>query len=229
MLDNNSILKCNTQCKSSPMLSCTMDSKAPLGFLQQFHKLGMCYKDIEAAEVKAGVKFDWLVKLRSDMMFLEPLPDVRTLDAKRVYVPYGTLSVEKPRMLYNDHVFFCRRELCEFYFTLGPRYQRCTPEDPQGLFFRKKDDSQSVFVQYYKRRLETVYMAYILIRPHTFDCERLGYHKDTVLGKKLYRTWAHTCKVLARDKRIKDCAFWRNDAKVSALIPNATSCPGWRR
>jgi len=99
---------------------CDINSSVHTGLIaESFQWLGLhqCYTQIHHAEVERGRQYDWLLRTRTDLVPLEPLP-LGMLDPAYAYVPLGGFSPYNSTMCMNDHVFVCPRHLCRPYFEL---------------------------------------------------------------------------------------------------------------
>ena len=63
------------------------------------------------------MRYDWLLKLRPDLVFFDGLPLLATLRPHSVFVPRGVMTSRPTLQLMNDHVFLCPRALCKPYFV----------------------------------------------------------------------------------------------------------------
>jgi hypothetical protein len=71
--------------------------------------------DYEQRLKKMGkaARFDWVVRLRTDLVFFGPLPSLGQLSTQNVHVPVGVVS---RRTLLNDHIALVPRTLAHGYF-----------------------------------------------------------------------------------------------------------------
>lgn len=142
--------------------------------LRQFHKLHLAYRalrDYEAAS--AQPPFDWVLKVRPDLVWFEPLPlaSINTTAAiatgrggARVYVPHGVMSRRPEMQLHNDHVFLCPREACGPYFDrLITNYGAC----------RGNVNKEAFFEEAYGGRTGMIEVAYTIARESGPECERM--------------------------------------------------------
>jgi hypothetical protein len=105
-------------------LNATCDSMTPgpfvlntQGTLLQFIALHEVFQDVEQTERQRGVNYDWVIKLRTDLVFFEAL-SIRGLDSNFVHLPSGGMSGESTSRWTNDHIFVCPRHLCRAYYEL---------------------------------------------------------------------------------------------------------------
>ena len=71
--------------------------------------------DYEQRLKKTGraARFDWIIRLRTDLIFFGPLPSLGQLSTQHVHVPMGVVS---RRTLLNDHIALVPRTLAHGYF-----------------------------------------------------------------------------------------------------------------
>ena len=81
----------------------------------QYWKLQQVFLQVKRYEVRsrAGRQFDWLVRMRTDVWFLAPLPPLWSLNATQVHVPHGMVTRTVPM---NDHFAIVPRHLASSYF-----------------------------------------------------------------------------------------------------------------
>ena len=75
------------------------------------------YEDIEASERRRGRQYEWILRLRTDVVYFEDLA-VEALDARFVHLPSGGMAASEDTRFTNDHLFICPRRLCRAYFYL---------------------------------------------------------------------------------------------------------------
>lgn len=85
--------------------------------LQQWSGIGACYDDVERAEAAARARYDWIVRLRTDLVFIRPLR-LSALEPSAVFVPLGGINPRPAYRCLNDHMVACPRALCRPYFRL---------------------------------------------------------------------------------------------------------------
>jgi len=93
------------------------------GTLLQWIALRAAYQDVLQTEQQRGVSYDWIVKLRTDLVFFEAIPPVRGLDSTLVHLPSGGMSEDPNTRWTNDHLFLCPRHLCRAYYELLELWQ----------------------------------------------------------------------------------------------------------
>lgn len=174
---SNDTLPCRRHCG----LRCnTIAHDAPIEWLRQFFHVGRVWalvRDYERRVLRST--YAWYVKLRADLLHLEPLRSLARLSPDAVYVASGIMTSVARYQRINDHIFVCSRpELCEHYFLVTDRtYGQCSrgfrmPWPPQQLFARQFNTSQ----------LRLLRHAYTVARPGVGagpECNRLDCdHRD---------------------------------------------------
>lgn len=88
--------------------------------LVQWIGIRECYRQIEAHEQKEQMKYSFIFRTRSDIVYLEDIPLTSEILQKQdeVYVPMGGMSEKQEFQCMNDHMFLCPRALCRPYFEL---------------------------------------------------------------------------------------------------------------
>ena len=90
-----------------------------LPVMRQWFALGICYEAISAHEQRVGQPYSWLIRLRTDMVPLAPIPLAGTMRlSAHAHVPVGGMIHAEQYRCLNDHVFICPRALCRSYFML---------------------------------------------------------------------------------------------------------------
>jgi hypothetical protein len=100
---------------------------APRAFFLAFHKVRAAYALVRVQEREQGWNYDWLIRSRTDIVFLSEVPPLAWLRRDRVYVPSAGLGCCP---YWNDHLFLCPRPLCANYFKLFELYEGCTDGPP---------------------------------------------------------------------------------------------------
>ena len=75
---------------------------------EQMWKIHLCGQLVDAWEAKRGMKFDWLLKWRSDIMLLQPFLQLPIQPPQNQFVYVNTNT--------RDHFFLCPRHLCNRFF-----------------------------------------------------------------------------------------------------------------
>ena len=89
--------------------------------LVQWIAIRAAYLAIEQAEEqRGGVRYAWIVRTRTDIVYLEDFASkwLFTSNNQFVYVPEGGMNAFDVAMCQNDHLFCCPRSLCRPYFHL---------------------------------------------------------------------------------------------------------------
>lgn len=108
-------------------LATVEDRSAPGHPLVQWLAIGACFELIAAAEAARGAQYDWVLRLRTDLVFFAAFP--MPTNAERVYLPSGGMSYRHWLRCCNDHMFLCPRRLCSPYEFLLRNFDRadCKP------------------------------------------------------------------------------------------------------
>ena len=144
--------------------------------LRQFHKFHLAFEALREYEAtSAQPPFDWVLKVRPDLIWFEPLPLTpwitaavaathgRARDA-RVFVPHGVMTREPRMQRHNDHVFLCPREACRPYFDqLFDNYRTC-----KGTL-----NKEDFFDEVYGGRTDLFEVAYTIARETGIECDRM--------------------------------------------------------
>jgi len=73
------------------------------------------YRAVEKSEIKNEFKFDWIIRMRTDLVWMSPMRTSHFID-KAPLVPWGDIWVDPLQSCMNDHVFACPRGQCRSYF-----------------------------------------------------------------------------------------------------------------
>ena len=84
--------------------------------LAQFVGLHACYAEVVKRERTLGTSYSWLLRTRTDVVFLQTLRLPH--DVTVAYVPQDGMNVHPLALCTNDHLFLCPRHLCRPYFEL---------------------------------------------------------------------------------------------------------------
>lgn len=68
----------------------TCPDKYPMSCNAQWRRLELCLTEIHALEAARGKQFDWVVRIRPDMLFPVPLGNIRVHDPSYVHLPLGS-------------------------------------------------------------------------------------------------------------------------------------------
>lgn len=117
-----------------------------------------------------GARFEWLLKVRPDLLFLGPLPPLATLPPRRVFVPRGVMTSDPRLQRLNDHVFLCPRALCEGHFVAPTAaYRACVGGD----LARFVPPQRLLQEPYGPHAIVLINLSYTLARAGGPDCGRL--------------------------------------------------------
>ena len=186
---SNASLPCRPHCG----LRCdTMKHDAPIEWLRQFFAISNAWRTVLRFEQEqmAGEAHRWYCRLRPDLLHLQPLLPLSSLDTAAVHVPSGIMTSHRRYQKLNDHMALCaKRDVCANFFTIADEYAKCgrdfrMPWPPQLLYARKymhmhdpvhglsgsrtrSDDSRAA--------LRLFEHAYTVTRPGSGpECNRLG-------------------------------------------------------
>ena len=139
---SNATLPCRHECR----LRCdTIRHDAPIEWMRQFFAISNAWSAVlrYEREQMGGKPHRWYVRLRPDLLHLQPLLPLSSLDRAFVHVPSGIMTSARRYQRLNDHIVLCAtRELCAPYFRLVERtYAHCgkefkMPWPPQLLYAR---------------------------------------------------------------------------------------------
>lgn len=178
LIISNATLPCRPQCG----LRCNvMAHDAPIEWMRQFFAVSRAWHLVLAYERDAmsGAAHSWYIKTRPDLLHLQPLVQLSSLDRGRVHVASGVMTSASRFQHYNDHIMLCATHaLCEIYFLVVERtYATCAagfkmPWPPQELYIRELQRLRA----HAGTRGSTVLFqhAYTVVRPERGpECNRL--------------------------------------------------------
>ena len=84
--------------------------------LRAWTSIGACYDAVVAAEQSRKSAYEWLYRIRTDLVFLSDI--FAPPAAEVVLVPGGGMTQHLPLRCMNDHMTACPRRLCRPYFHL---------------------------------------------------------------------------------------------------------------
>jgi hypothetical protein len=92
-------------------------------WLAQWGKLAKCFHTVKDYEAEKGVKFDYVIRIRPDMMFARDLPPPSQMLAgnSAIGIPFGIGG----KRGFNDHAVVCKMEACPAYFLPPDDYDAC--------------------------------------------------------------------------------------------------------
>jgi hypothetical protein len=105
-----------------------------LAVLVQWVGVRQCYRQAARREDSRGRRYHWLLRWRTDIVLMRPLPPLQSLGADQVFVPQGGMSSNPQSACMNDHIFLCPRHLCHAYFELAELWDSpyCVDQAEQG-------------------------------------------------------------------------------------------------
>ena len=98
--------------------SCTRATATRDEVLRQWLGVRSAYRLVKAEERRRGHKYTWLLRTRTDIVHLRPLPRLDSLAQQFAYTPRGGMNAAREAACTNDHMFLCPRRLCRAYFEL---------------------------------------------------------------------------------------------------------------
>jgi hypothetical protein len=104
LIFSSDALRCRPQCR----LRCdTVSREAPIEWLRQFYAVAQAWQMVLEYERDTQRTHGWYVRLRPDMVHLQPLTSLAHLDPAAVYVPSGVMTRAVAFLSYNDHMLIC--------------------------------------------------------------------------------------------------------------------------
>lgn len=97
--------------------TCPCKYQAAGRVLTQWANLKILYNMIEEQEFVRQKQYKWILRTRTDTVFLEPVV-MNKFDADYAYLPRDGMNFDPRAMCQNDHFFACPRHLCSPYFNL---------------------------------------------------------------------------------------------------------------
>ena len=96
-----------------------------INFLYAWVSMRSCYHMILDGEQRRGVPYQWILRTRTDIVYLGPLqlpqrPPGDGAVTDHAYIPTGGLT-SMNMVCENDHIFLCPRHLCEPYLNMLDR------------------------------------------------------------------------------------------------------------
>jgi hypothetical protein len=80
------------------------------------------YRMVVTAEGVRGKPYDWLLRTRSDIVYVMDVP-IHALERSHAYVPVFGMNPSPAAACTNDHIFICPRHLCRPYFEMLELYE----------------------------------------------------------------------------------------------------------
>jgi len=103
------------------LTACATPSCAP-----QFADLERCWIAVKSFEQKRSMRFDWILRLRTDLKFHAPFGPIRRFDPQEVHLVFLHRAFGKSRPLnYQDNVALVPRYLAAAYFNVRHEPRMC--------------------------------------------------------------------------------------------------------
>ena len=166
------MLACNVRCE----LPCDTRKTGVFQWLDQYRKVRAAFRQIELHEKTLGKRFDWLLRLRPDLIYFAPFPPLSPFDKSFVYVPRGIMTSAPQLQAYNDHAFLCHRASCRAYFNTVGVYEQCESNTSGWLRALRPDVHQVpqvLFQRPYAGRVQLFNLSYTLARHNGPECGRM--------------------------------------------------------
>jgi hypothetical protein len=158
-----------------------------------------CYQQVKARERERGVLFDWIVRLRFDVAFFEPLPSllVLTLSGRGVYV------ADNHERTFADQFALIAREFADAYFD-STQMRCCTSVNRCltrliGSYFLPQNPEQGLQASLWVRRVPVKfgYIPWVLVRQagrgHTGAVANCYVHKECCAHNGKQRVFGASC------------------------------------
>ena len=129
----------------------------------QYAKLQASLTMLRSYETRWHTEFDWVLRLRTDMLFLESLPHHSTL-SMGAHLPSGMVMAG----YLNDHAMVISRKYAAAYFDLASEWACNTTEDAAG---ERHTDNSTLIVDRLRsfgvpqQSIMSIWMPYVLLRP----------------------------------------------------------------
>lgn len=143
----------------------------------QWTKVKTCYKLMDNYEKKSGGAFDFMVRVRSDLLFLQRLMTSLMFQPQKIIVPKGIVGHARGGI--NDHIAACPRALCSSYFEIVDTYEHCTGPWESYMGHAAGGDDGNVLLSNHLNSLgaavQEVFIDYTIYRacPVGPECHRL--------------------------------------------------------
>lgn len=183
----------NLTCRARCAIPCVLGKDMPWQFVLMCKHFQQAWHFLINWEAANHRRFDWVLKVRPDLLWMEPFP--KGFVHAVVGVPRGVMTGVDMYVRLNDHVFWCARDRCAPYFETMPlRYQQnCSlilPDPPQRALFDFPGGDAVGLVD----------VAYTIARLKGPECFRLQ------CGKANYETGCiapHLTRFMARCEQIR--------------------------
>ena len=140
-------------------------------WLQQFERIRLAYESVTAHEARVGARFEWLLKVRPDLLFLGELPPLAAMPPQHVFVPRGVMTSDPSLQRLNDHVFLCPRDMCAGRFVHPTAAYRACVGSALATFVPPQRLLQE---PYGSHEIILINLSYTIARAGGPDCGRLG-------------------------------------------------------
>ena len=148
---------------------------------EQWQKVQMVFRMVTAHEMRHGVRFDWLLRMRTDLVFFAPLPSHLNpnLTSSSLHLPLGMVS---NRVSFNDHLAIVPRNLAEVYFDMVDE-QDCEANASALLHGKRVRQGHGAYAARFSKAHATTQLwplGYAPFRPSSgLGCWRLLYQPKT--------------------------------------------------
>jgi hypothetical protein len=110
--------------------------------LVQWRSIEACYDLVEHEERRRQVQYNWMIRVRTDVVFFQPITLPLNITSV-VYVPGGGMARASWAKCCNDHMLICPRHLCAPYYRLLRNFENSSCKPPKaggfGLQALQKD------------------------------------------------------------------------------------------
>lgn len=96
----------------------SFNARGDVSVLLQFVAIGQCYDACERAERDDASRYAWILRLRTDLVFIANVPPLASLNTRFAYVPSNGMTGDPAYRCMSDQIFICPRDLCRPYFAL---------------------------------------------------------------------------------------------------------------
>lgn len=186
----------------------------------QFAKLQMSFVMLRGYELRWHTQFDWVIRLRTDMFFLAPLPHYASL-SMGAHVPLGMVL---PGFI-NDHAIIVSRQHAAAYFELASDWACNSSAVPLEEPRVPPAYNDTMYVIYERLRAHLVpawgiKMVYALVRPGVtmgefhLDCWRLDL-------EWFGSPWSGTANAKVKPRAQNHMAYFRD---CCAFTPTQSAC-----
>jgi len=156
---------CKPEC-----IDCAMKHDSKLQFVSMSFLFRRGFRELQKIEYSRGKSFSTVIKTRPDLYYFRPFPAV---DSILTAVPLGIMNGDRRTFLMNDHIYICRRDLCQPYFeTVSELYEQCnvsswSNSSPQQILFKNANPNVNILIHY------------TIVREDNIECDRLTITQET--------------------------------------------------